>query len=58
MDGLRSAHGFLQRRLASELPLKHTPSLSFEYDDSIDHGMRINELLQAESEIGGERHDR
>jgi ribosome-binding factor A len=45
MDGLRSAHGFLQRRLASELTLKHTPSLSFHYDQSIDHGMRISSLV-------------
>ena len=45
MDGLRSAHGFLQRRLADELSLKHTPSLAFEYDDSVDQGMRISQLL-------------
>jgi ribosome-binding factor A len=45
MDGLRSAHGFLQRRLADELPLKHTPSLTFEYDDTVDRGMRISSLL-------------
>ncbi len=51
LDGLRSAHGYLQRRLAGELTLKHTPTLSFEYDDSVDHGMRITELLD-EIEIG------
>ena len=45
IDGLRSAHGFLQRRLADELTLKHTPSLSFEYDDTVDRGMRISRLL-------------
>jgi ribosome-binding factor A len=45
LDGLRSAHGFLQRRLATELTLKHTPSLTFEYDDSVDRGMRITSLL-------------
>jgi ribosome-binding factor A len=45
MDGLRSAHGFLQRRLADELTLKHTPSLTFEYDDTVDRGMRISRLL-------------
>jgi ribosome-binding factor A len=45
LEGLRSAHGFLQGRVASELSLKHTPSLSFEYDESVDHGMRITELL-------------
>lgn len=43
--GLRSAHGFLQGRVASELSLKHTPALTFEYDESIDRGMRISELL-------------
>ena len=46
LEGLRSAHGFLQRRVASELTLKHTPALSFEYDDSVDRGMRITQLLE------------
>jgi ribosome-binding factor A len=45
MEGLRSAHGYMQRRVADELSLKHTPSLSFEYDPSIDHGMRISGIL-------------
>lgn len=45
LAGLRSAHGFLQGLLASELELKHTPTLTFEYDESIDRGMRITELL-------------
>jgi ribosome-binding factor A len=45
IDGLRSAHGFLQRRLADELTLKHTPSLSFHYDESVDRGMRISSLV-------------
>jgi ribosome-binding factor A len=45
LEGLRSAHGFLQGRLAGELPLKHTPTLTFEYDESIDRGMRISQLI-------------
>src|ERR1700744_2098129 len=45
LDGLRSAHGYLQRRLADELTLKHTPSLTFAYDESVDHGMRISSLV-------------
>jgi ribosome-binding factor A len=48
IDGLRSAHGYLQRRVATELALKHTPTLTFEYDGSIDQGMRITELLDSE----------
>jgi ribosome-binding factor A len=47
LEGLRSAHGFLQARVALEVKLKHTPTLSFEYDDSVDTGMRISELLEA-----------
>ena len=45
LEGLRSAHGFLQGRIASELSLKHTPALTFAYDGSIDRGMRTSSLL-------------
>jgi ribosome-binding factor A len=45
LAGLRSAHGFLQGLLASELKLKRTPALTFFYDESIDRGMRISHLL-------------
>jgi ribosome-binding factor A len=50
LEGLRSAHGYLQGTLASQLTLKHTPSLTFEYDQSVDHGMRITQLLSLEGE--------
>lgn len=53
LQGLASAHGFLQSRLASELSLKHTPALDFEYDDSVDRGMRINQLLQEGPDADG-----
>ncbi len=51
LEGLRAAHGFLQRRVARELRLKHTPTLLFEYDGSIDSGLRIAAILD---EAGGE----
>lgn len=50
LDGLRSAHGYLQRRVASELTLKHTPTLDFLYDDSLDRSLRIQSLLEEERE--------
>jgi ribosome-binding factor A len=50
LEGLQSAHGFLQARVAAALRLKHTPSLSFVYDGSVDHGMRISELINRESD--------
>ena len=45
MAGLESAHGVLQLAVAQELRLKHTPTLQFVFDESIDRGMRISELL-------------
>jgi ribosome-binding factor A len=45
MAGLQSAHGYLQRRVASELHLKRTPTLAFHYDETTDRAMRIENLL-------------
>ena len=49
MQGLQSAHGILQRAVASELRLKHTPTLEFVYDDTSERGMRIAELIDREA---------
>jgi ribosome-binding factor A len=57
LEGLRSAHGFLQGVIASQLSLKHTPALTFHYDDSVDRGMRISELLDEQSAQGREGKD-
>jgi ribosome-binding factor A len=45
LAGLDSAHGLLQQSIARELRMKHTPTLQFVFDESIDRGMRISELL-------------
>jgi len=45
LEGLRSAHGFLQRQLADELHLKRTPTLEFSYDDTTDRALRVDALL-------------
>jgi ribosome-binding factor A len=49
LEGLRSARGFLQARIAAELRLKHTPALEFHYDDTTDRAMRLDALIE---EIG------
>ena len=46
LAGLRSAHGFLQRRIADELSLKRTPTLEFSYDDTTDRALRLEQLLR------------
>ena len=45
LDGLRSAHGFLQSRVAAELRLKRTPELSFEFDPTAERAARVEALL-------------
>jgi ribosome-binding factor A len=52
LAGLRSAHGYLQRRVGEELRLKHTPTLDFVYDDTVDRSLRLKALLEAEEEEG------
>ena len=61
LAGLRSAHGYLQRRIAAELHLKRTPTLEFSYDDTTDRAMRLDALLDAEIQArqgSGARADR
>ena len=45
LAALGSAHGLLQKAIANELRMKRTPTLQFVFDESIDRGMRISELL-------------
>ena len=46
LEGLRSAHGYLQGRVASELRLKNTPTLQFEHDDTAERAQRVEQLLK------------
>ena len=46
LEGLAASHGFLQARVNEELHMKRTPRLQFVYDDSVDRGMRISELIE------------
>jgi ribosome-binding factor A len=50
LAGLGSAHGVLQQAIAHELRMKRTPTLQFVFDESIDRGMRITELLDEEQD--------
>jgi ribosome-binding factor A len=45
LRGLEAAHGVLQARLGRELRLKRTPQLSFEYDPSVERGVRMSALI-------------
>jgi ribosome-binding factor A len=45
LEGLEAAHGVLQARIARELRLKRTPQLTFSYDDSVERGVRMSQLI-------------
>ena len=45
IDGLQAAHGILQSRIARELRMKRTPQLTFEYDPSVERGVRMTQLI-------------
>ncbi len=44
--GFASALGFIKRRMAQELKLRYMPELQFHYDESIDYGEHIDQLLK------------
>src|ERR671931_858909 len=45
LEGLTAAHGVLQARVARELRMKRTPQLAFEYDPSVERGVRMTQLI-------------
>jgi len=42
---LAAARGVLQGRLADELRMKRTPQLAFEYDPTVERGVRMTQLI-------------
>lgn len=45
LAGFNKASGFLRKELAARLNLRHTPELSFHYDDSIERAARLLGLM-------------
>ena len=44
-DGLQHASGFLRSRLAKGLQLRIVPELHFIYDESVERGIRLSNLI-------------
>jgi ribosome-binding factor A len=56
LKGFTSASGFLRRELAHRLNIRVTPELSFEFDDSIERGVSLVNLIDkvaADDKAGG-----
>jgi ribosome-binding factor A len=45
LRGLQAAHAVLQAQIARELRMKRTPQLAFEYDPSVERGVRMTKLI-------------
>jgi ribosome-binding factor A len=45
LAGLRSSHGVIQAKIAREMRMKRTPTLSFHYDETPERGVRVSKLL-------------
>ena len=46
MQGLKESSGFIRSQIAKTINLRITPELSFELDDSVEYGMRIDNILK------------
>lgn len=56
MEGLEAATPYVRRLLGDRITMRRVPELRFERDRSLEHAMRIEELL-AEAEMGEDRED-
>ncbi len=45
MEGLKNASGYIRREMGKRVDLRYTPEFIFELDSSIEHGARIEKLL-------------
>lgn len=54
LAALRQARGFLRSELARRIPLRTFPDLRFRWDASVEHGARIEQILESlKKEQGG-----
>jgi ribosome-binding factor A len=56
-QGLAAAEGFIRRRLKAELDLKYIPVMTFSYDSSFDHLVKISNLLKEIEPVSGDQND-
>lgn len=52
LQALKKSSGFIRREVGSKIRLRNTPEILIELDDTIEHGMHIDELLRKIKEQG------
>jgi len=46
LEGLEHAKGFIRREIGQRIKLRFTPEIEFEFDESVEHGAHIEEILR------------
>jgi len=46
MKALDSARGFIRKKLSERIDIRHTPELSFIFDESIEYGNKIEKIIE------------
>jgi len=56
-EGLNSASGYVRRHLAKVLSLRHIPTVTFNYDDSMEYADRIEKVIRDLKDTDGHGSD-
>ena len=46
MKALNDAKGFIRKGLADRIDIRHTPELEFVFDESIEYGKKIEDIIE------------
>ena len=46
IKALNDASGFIRKELANRIDIRHTPELNFVYDESIEYGKKIEDIIE------------
>ena len=46
LKALNDAKGYIRKELASRIDVRHTPELEFVYDESLEYGKKIEDIIE------------
>jgi len=46
LKALEQSKGFIRKKLAERIDIRHTPELSFVFDESIEYGNKIEKIIE------------
>ena len=57
MEGLERATGYIRSEIGQRIRLRHTPEIIFRWDESLERGARISQLLRELQDDGADAED-